>query len=241
MVNFTEQDELFKRIGKMLSQKIEVYLIGGSAMLHFRAKAITKDIDVVTTSEKDLELLKKALLLLGFSIKDPFVHIKYQKIDVTKPIFLIFGEMRIDIFCKRILDTTLSETMKNRIIASYEYHNLVAHIVSPEDIILLKSVTEREGDRVDAKSLIQNYNIKWDILIEEATHQTELGELLFIVFLDDFLHELKEDLHADIPREVLKNIRKLAEHVLIEHFAREKKHAKKMSAKTDKRKSRSRQ
>ncbi|MEK6907185.1 MAG: hypothetical protein AABW45_01535, partial [Nanoarchaeota archaeon] len=93
----------------------------------------------------------------------------------------------------------------------FEFENLIVKIVSPEDIILLKCATERAGDRIDALELIKKFNIDWDIIIKESIEQTKLGESIFPVFLYDFLLELKEDLKAEIPSNVLKELLKISE------------------------------
>ena len=48
-----EVDEFFKMIGNALSRPVQVLLIGGAAMLEFRLKESTKDINVVCKTEKD--------------------------------------------------------------------------------------------------------------------------------------------------------------------------------------------
>ena len=68
----------------------------------------------------------------------------------NKPALMERGQERIDIFCKEIICFKLSETMINRVKMIYEYDNIIINVVSPEDIILLKSATERAGDRIDA-------------------------------------------------------------------------------------------
>ena len=81
----------------------------------------------------------------------------------------------------------------------------------------MKCATERAGDRIDAKELINNYNIDWNVIINESLNQTKFKELLYPLSLYDFLKELKEDLKADIPNEILNKIEKIAENKLDEH------------------------
>lgn len=215
MTDYEEQSRLLTGIGNALNRKIETYLIGGSAMLYYKTKKATKDIDMVTTSNKDFLELKSTLENMGFRRRIPFLHKKYKGIKVDAPIMLELEDARIDLFQTRIISMYLSEPMKSRITQSHEYSNLIANIISPEDIILLKCATERAGDRQDAKELIENYNIKWDTIIGEAEHQTELGQDLFVVYLYDFFEELAEDLKAEVPKEVIKKLRKIAEESMI--------------------------
>lgn len=223
MIDYDEQSRLFDALGKKLKRKIEVYLIGGSAMLYYKTKKATKDIDIVAASNNDFDDVKKALEEMGFYKKEPFLNIKYQTVDVRKPVFLVFGDRKIDLFINEIICFKLTETMKSRITQAHEYGNLIAKIISPEDIILLKCATERAGDRQDAKELIENYNIKWDVIVKEAEHQSELGRDLFVVYLFDFFEELAEDLKAEIPKEVIVKIRKIAEKAMIKKMKKNKK------------------
>lgn len=82
----------------------------------------------------------------------------------------------------------------------------------------MKCATERAGDKVDALELIRKFSINWDIVIKESIGQAKLGESIFPVFLYDFLQELKEDLKADIPNNVLKTLRKISEKELIKRL-----------------------
>lgn len=216
MINYEGQEKLFEAIGKKLKRKTEAYIIGGSAMLFYNAKVATRDIDIVTGSKADFEGLKKALEEMGFYKKPPFINAKYGKLDVEKPVFFELGDRRIDLFMKKIICFELSETIASRVMEAHEYGNLTVKIVSPEDIILLKCATERAGDRQDAKELIERYNIKWDVVIKEAENQSKIGGDLFVVYLFDFIEELKEDFGADIPREVIKKVMKIGEKAMID-------------------------
>ena len=55
MVKINEQTQLFEIIGAELKEKIECYVIGGSAMMFYGAKEDTKDVDLVFLKNKDLE------------------------------------------------------------------------------------------------------------------------------------------------------------------------------------------
>jgi len=72
----------------------------------------------------------------------------------------------------------------------------------------------KNKDKADALSLMEKFNVNWDIVIKESIHQADIGAYLFPVFLFDFLYELKEDLKADVPKKVLDEIRKISEDLL---------------------------
>src|SRR3989344_5600507 len=191
MINLDQQIKLFKDVGDILDEKIECLVIGGSAMMFYGAKVATKDIDLVFMNKNNLEKVKKILEKSGYEEKNLNIFKRYTfvKKDLYKPIWMQDKDTRIDLFIK---------------------------IISPEDIILLKCATEREKDRMDALELINKFNIDWDIIIKESIEQAKLGENIFPVFLFDFLYELKEDLKADIPKDVINKIRDISEKLMIE-------------------------
>ena len=217
MVKINEQTQLFERIGTELEEKIECYVIGGSAMMFYGAKEDTKDVDLVFLKNKDLEKVKEILKKISFKDKKELVKIFRRYEDKkNRPIMMVGKEgERIELFFKEIITFEMSNSIVKRVTETHEFNNLLVKVVSPEDIILLKCATEREKDRFDALSLIEKFNINWNVIIEEAVNQTRLESYLFPVYLYDFLEELKEDFKAEIPKEVLKEIRKISEDLLV--------------------------
>lgn len=215
MITFDQQVKFFKLIGNTLKRRTECYVIGGSAMMFYGAKAETLDVDLVFLNKKDLDEVKEALISMGFEIKSSLIKVfKRYETASNKPIMMVRKDERFDLFVKEIISSSMSESIIQRVKETHEFNNLIVKVVSPEDIILLKCATEREKDRYDALSLMKKYNINWDIIIKESIYQAELTPYLFPVFLFDFLYELKEDLKADIPKEVLNKIRKISEDML---------------------------
>ena len=217
MVKINEQTQLFEIIGAELKEKIECYVIGGSAMMFYGAKEDTKDVDLVFLKNKDLEKVKEILKKISFKDKKELVKIFRRYEDKkNRPIMMVGKEgERIELFFKEIITFEMSNSIVKRVTETHEFNNLLVKVVSPEDIILLKCATEREKDRFDALSLIEKFNINWNVIIEEAVNQTRLESYLFPVYLYDFLEELKEDFKAEIPKEVLKEIRKISEDLLL--------------------------
>ncbi len=66
-----EVDELFEQLGAALSRPAEVLLIGGAAMLHFKLKDSTKDIDVVCRNEGDKDEILRCTQMLGYQLAGP--------------------------------------------------------------------------------------------------------------------------------------------------------------------------
>lgn len=219
MISLKEQEGIFNLIGDKLKKQITAILIGGSAMIYHGTKEATKDIDIVFSDEDEREEVITALKELGFKERDSRILYSNRK---DLPILLQRGDERIDLFCRKIIYFKLSESMIERADGVYEHKNLIIKTLSPEDIFLLKCVTERAGDRKDAMEILKRHDLNWKTIFDESLHQTEIGEDVFPVYLYDFLMELKEDLGADIPDSVIKEIRKIGEKAMERVLLRKK-------------------
>ena len=217
MINITDQNELFNLIGAKLDEKVECLAIGGSAMMFYGAKTETKDVDLVFLDKKSFNLAKKALYDIGFNekknINPIFAHYDIAK---DKPVMMEGRDTRFDLFLNEVIGFKISSSIVDRVKEVHEFGNLIIKTISPEDIISLKCATEREKDRNDAASLIEKFNIDWEVIIKESILQTEIGGDVFPVFLFDFLSELKEEFKAEIPNDIIKKIRKIGEKMMIE-------------------------
>ncbi|MFO8016222.1 MAG: nucleotidyltransferase, partial [Candidatus Woesearchaeota archaeon] len=140
-----------------------------------------------------------------------------------KQVMYELDNARVDLFLKEVICFKITDSILERIKEVHEFGNLIVKVVAPEDIILLKCATERKKDRYDALELIKRFNINWKTIIKESEHQTEIGEDVFPVYLYDFLMELKEDMKAEVPDHVLKEIRKIGERRMEEVLKRGKK------------------
>ena len=217
MINITDQNELFNLIGAKLDEKAECLAIGGSAMMFYGAKTETKDVDLVFLDKKSFDSVKKALYEIGFNerknIRPIFAHYDIAR---DKPVMMEGRDTRFDLFLNEVIGFKISSSIADRVKEVHEFGNLIIKTISPEDIISLKCATEREKDRNDAASLIEKFNIDWEVIIKESILQTEIGGDVFPVFLFDFLSELKEEFKAEIPNDIIKKIRKIGEKMMIE-------------------------
>lgn len=224
MIDINQQIDFFKVIGKGLDKKIECIAIGGSAMLFYGAKKVTKDVDLVFSSKKDMELVKDVLEKSGFAEKSHFKKIfRHYEDTESEPVMMEWHNTRFDLFVSEVITMKVTDSIKSRVKEVHEFDNLIIKTLSPEDIIMFKCATEREKDRDDALELIKTFNINWNIIIEESINQTKAGGDVYPVYLFDFLSELKEDLKADIPKEVIRKIRKIGEDIMLRKI-REGKH-----------------
>lgn len=206
MIEIKEHTELFKLVGERLKSPVECMAIGGSAMLFYGLKTATKDVDIVFFSQGDLDSFIRILIESGFSRK----IIGDGKPKKGIPIVMERGDARLDLFPESVFHFIISSDMKERVKQKHEFDNLTVGIISHEDIIVLKSVTDREGDRTDVKNIVAKLDVTWDSIIKEVQWQSDNGDKAFTVYLFDFLEDLKE-MGSDIPKDVLRKIRKISQ------------------------------
>ena len=217
-INMKEQEEIFNLIGRALKEKVECFVVGGTAMMFLGLKEVTKDIDIVFQAKKDYETFKSSLINLGA---------KETKAEIINPekvsCILSLGNARFDLFLEHLIHFRLTKTVMSRTKEIHEFGNLIVKVVSPEDIILFKSMADREADKIDAAELAKKININWEIILDEAEEQTKDSEFFFSVFLYNFLIGIRDDLKTEIPQEFLKRLKKISENALLEAEKRLKK------------------
>ncbi|MEK6983938.1 MAG: DUF6036 family nucleotidyltransferase [Nanoarchaeota archaeon] len=210
MINLEEQIGLFKIIGSQLKNKVECVAIGGSAMMFYGAKITTKDVDLVFLKKEDLEDVKKVLVNAGFDERRNIRNIFREDAEV-KPTIMDGMDTRFDLFLNEVIGFKIHlETLK-RIKEIHEFGNFLVKTASPEDILMMKSCTEREKDRDDAAELIKKFNVNWGIILNETSMQIKIGIAAFPLLLYDFFTELMENYRIDIPKKVTKELLKIAE------------------------------
>jgi len=147
--------ETLKKLGDKLDSTVNVYLFGGANLLLRGLKMATKDFDVVVERERDFLKLKDTLLTLGF---EPLARTQMMVSDKKlnpSGIYVSKDLPRFDLFTKVICNALfLTEEMKARAKAM-AFGKLVLHLLSLEDIFLLKSITEREGDLEDMATILK--------------------------------------------------------------------------------------
>ena len=131
MITFDEQSEFFRLIGRELKQKVECYAIGGSAMMFYSAKAETKDVDLVFLNKKEMEMVKEALISMGFKPKKSLVKIfKRYESTSNKPIMMVKGNERFDLFLNEIITFKMTNSIIERVRETHEFNNLIVKKLS---------------------------------------------------------------------------------------------------------------
>ena len=206
MIGIQQQEAVLIAIGKILPKKMQVYAIGGTAMMLRGIKNSTLDIDFVFDKKDDREEFTIALKKLG--AKESDVTLVYGLKNNT-PLMLEFDNYRFDMFMNKIIISTFSDTMKERAKQIHEFGNLIVRVSDPNDILIMKSVTSREKDSEDIISIVNKSQIDWDIIVEESKEQVHLGNEAAIMNLGERLEKLAKNKLISVPKEISDKIWKL--------------------------------
>lgn len=206
MIDIKQQEEMLIAVGNILSEKISVYAIGGTAMMLRGIKNTTLDIDFVFDKKRDREKFMEALKKLG--AKESDVTLVYG-LKRNTPLMMEFQNCRFDMFMNKVINSVFSDEMKKRAEEIHEFGNLVIKAANTTDIFIMKSVTSRVKDEEDIINLISSHKINWQILTQEAENQVKLGNETAVLYLGTLLEKLKDKHKINIPKEVLDALWKL--------------------------------
>ncbi|MGM5484344.1 MAG: nucleotidyltransferase [Nanobdellota archaeon] len=195
MIETKDQEELFRLIADYLEKDITCTAIGGTAMMFLGYKTATKDIDLVFKNRKDRNEFIKAIESLGYresSLKD--IYDKRREKEKGKPVMLTRGEERFDLFYRDVfglkIDTSVENLTKREDFLGKK--ELIIYMPSPEDLILLKSVTGRDKDHEDIETLIETKeDIDWDSIVDKAISQRKNNQWV-LIDLEETLREIKK-------------------------------------------------
>ena len=201
MITVDEQQKLFLNIARILNKKVTAYAVGGTAMMFLGIKDSTLDVNLVFENERDKDTFKEAIKSLGYREIDT---IKVYGARRNQPEMLKLNDERFDLFVVNVIDFVFSENMQKRAESIHQFgENLILKIADLHDIILMKCATDRLKDKDDARKIINLGKIKWELLVEEAKKQIELGKDKAAFELGYFLEELKNKMSVEIPQEIL--------------------------------------
>ena len=168
--DFSDIISLLTEVDKFLKKNVNVFLIGGGALMRYGLRGETKDIDIVVSLDEEYKDMTEALHSVGFSeqVPDKVVYGRMALSDI-----LIRGEYRVDLFCRCVCGRfALSEKMKERALLVLALNKVKLFICSLSDIFLFKSMTERIGDLEDCFNMAAEYELDWDAILEEAKRQS---------------------------------------------------------------------
>lgn len=158
------QKEIFKKINLidnfLRKEKIDFLICGGIAFSSLVYPRSTVDIDLILNiKEKDLEALKNSF---EKSIKNLVINKKIMKFGNVKVLRAIFIEKEKEFIIDLIFlnEEYLKEIFKNKIVVNF--YNLKLPIVAPDDLFILKSLSEREKDKMDLEEIKKKYKINYN-------------------------------------------------------------------------------
>lgn len=196
MINTKDQEDLFKLISRYLNRDVECYAIGGTAMMFFGYKNATKDIDLVFKTKEELKDFINAISKLGYkqvSIKE--LYPKKRTSLKNKPLMFTRGDERFDLFQDNVFGFKITEGIRDNFFSRQDFitkRELIVKVLSKEIIILLKTVTSREQDFEDIKTIIeQDKDINWDYIINNAIAQKKKNPWI-LIDLEEIMQGLKE-------------------------------------------------
>jgi len=169
-----ERNELtgfFEDVGGEIGQSCIVFLLGGGAMCLRNQKTSTKDVDLVFRSESEYQEFCQALKKIGFTQRQE-TDISYVKME-TASIWDRKDGGRVDMFVRKVCNALeLSDSIASRCEPVGDFGKLNIQMLSNEDLILFKAITERIDDTNDIASIIRSSSIDWQIILEECKKQS---------------------------------------------------------------------
>lgn len=184
---FKQIEDVFKEIDENLTNKVNVYVIGGAALLFEGLKPATKDIDLILKNENEFKIFNKTLIAINF--KEEKSSALYKKMELNK--IMVREDYRIDTFLKEVCKKfVLSNDMIKRSDEIFSLKNISVNKCSNEDIFLFKSMTERPGDLEDCIELVKK-GLDWNEIKDELINQIKTnGEDVWITWVGERLDEL---------------------------------------------------
>lgn len=179
-------------------------LLEEPVLLYNNLKPSTKDIDLIVNSKKEFKLLTSTLEKLDFKLEKPTKE--YSNFNLEN--IIIKENYRFDIFNKIVCNNLfLSKNMIKRAKIIKKFKNINLFVCSLEDILVFKSITTREGDVDDCKS-ISRLKLDWKIILKEIEYQIKIsGNNIWITWFEERLN-LLEDKGINVL--IIKEIRKLS-------------------------------
>lgn len=201
-------------LASKVSTRINVFVIGGLALIQFGLKEATKDIDVIVQSKDEFNDLTRSLKSLGYTPPSPLkITTPYRKMGASKILENEDG-FRWDIFHHQVCNALIfSSNMTSRATVFYDKNQLKVKLASKEDTFLFKGITEREADLDDMRLLAES-GLDWGKIEQECHYQSASSGRLWENALLENLVELREKYKIRTPIE--KTLKKTVEDKLSE-------------------------
>ncbi|MFH1257171.1 MAG: DUF6036 family nucleotidyltransferase [Candidatus Diapherotrites archaeon] len=190
-------DSIFHKAEEKLLEKVRIFLIGGNALIEYKAKNSTKDMDLVLLTQKEAASFIKALEETGYSeIKGK--ELQYGQLEASAMLENA-DSPRIDLFVRVVCNALeYSERMQKRS-KKISDGKLEIYLTSLEDIFLLKSVSARDSDLVDCENILSKTTLNWKIIYDEIILQDKNLSGMKEMIILDHLEALEKRLSIKIP------------------------------------------
>ncbi len=202
---------MFEKIGKGLDKNLIIFVLGGGAMCFRNQKTGTKDLDLVFLNAKDATAFFTCAIKCGFS-KPRRLGREYQAMDAYEILENANG-FRLDIFSKTVCNAlSLSTGMVERSESFGTFGLLEVKLVSNEDVVLFKGITERARDADDIAAVVRTSQIDWDIILQECILQSTMRKWYGLLY--NKLAEIEEKHGISSP--IMKDLLGLDKKVIVE-------------------------
>lgn len=143
--------EFLATIDRYMTSRMDVVMVGGTALTLLGRKESTKDIDICFGTEKDMENFAKVAERLGYSRKQGR---------------LAGHGLLIDIYCGGyIFCVQLPEDYAEKAVEIKRLEKMTISALSPEDIIITKTARLNERDLEDIRTVFSSFDIDKEKLV----------------------------------------------------------------------------
>ena len=170
---FSKQEllEMLEKIGEKLGKPVVAFMLGGGAMCFRNQKISTRDLDLVFENKNQALAFCGVLPELGFGKKGR-LEIEYEEMK-AEGIWEEKGGFRIDVFAGKVCGALeLSEGVRERSGKLVVFGKLEVRTFSNEDVVLFKSVTDRDRDVDDIAAIVKTASLDWNGIKSEIREQT---------------------------------------------------------------------
>jgi len=168
--------EFLEELDRWLSDSVDVYLLGGSAMTVHGLKDQTEDIDLALGVVTEFEYVYQTLIKEGFTVvAEPTKS--FEAVGTTVELAHEQRGFRIDLFEQQVVGKVwLTDQMRSRAEQFWTGNHVTAFTLSDEDMFLLKAVsggdiaTGRQRDLEDMRIYAQK-GIDYETVLDEIDTQ----------------------------------------------------------------------
>lgn len=159
-----------------LSEPVDVFLLGGSAMTVQGLKDQTEDIDLAFAVSSEFEHVHHALQQHGFEVIDEPTE-SFDSVGTTIELRHPDQGFRVDLFERQVVGKVwITDRMQDRADEFWTGEHARAYVLADEDMFLLKAVAGGDvgsGRRRDIEDmrLYAQRGLTYDVIIEEIAEQ----------------------------------------------------------------------